>query len=400
MQHSLKALLPNSLRPNIPIPLQEAVRDRVTIAVGRGMAGRPYTDREDVTQVAFANALGRICHDGSDPMDAANLAAFESVRRFRQDARANREVAAGTLVTDMADSGELTADSLSAVGGWVAEAGSAESALPMGGWVAPDHLTRTTVRDVYTEAMEALHWADPVLWGAVNAWRESADSMVRRGSTPTLKGMLARRIRRVLPRIAAEVIVRHARESGTAKPFRTVCGHRSCVAIAFRTTGRRRNRADSVGPMCEWADTTDPREGAWVTVESADSVVTGPAGREVGIRDRESSGPASPVVSRMPIAGPACESCDHPMCAVIRSGRYVPLTPNQLGALTLVRANPAHVATDSDRRSDDWAFATTPVGPVVKPSGRRKSGGKGAVGTSVTVKGPRHPWGERTDGRP
>lgn len=350
MQHALAALLPASLPRDIPRPILDTVRAIATRAIDRRMSGRPADDREDVTQVAVMHALGSVCWDGADPADAAAMSARTATRRFYQDAQSNgRELPGG---------GDVDLDSLSG--------GSALGVANIG--PAPDHMTRSGLEDVYADAMADLESADPVLHGAMVAWLESARSQDRRGSVPTLKGMLGKRVREILPPMTADIILRNALQSGTAKPFRTTCAHVSCRAIAA---------LDSIGPVCRWDGAERP-------------------GGAFGIRDRSESGTASPVVSRKPIAGPACEECGHGTCEIIRGGRYARYSDNEAAILGLTGRTGAYRADSATRAADDWAYAQTPTGPVRKSSNRKGNKGGGAVGTSTTMRGPRHAWGDKS----
>jgi len=334
MQHALAALIPVSLPTGIPSTVIDAVRSVATRCVDRRMAGRPQDDREDVTQVAVMHALGSVCWDGADPRDAAALSARAAVQRFIQDAQSNgRELSGGS---------DADLDTLSD--------GNALGVATLA--PSPDHMTRTDLSDVFADAMRELDRADPALHGALSAWLDSARSQDRRGSVPTLKGMLAKRVREVVPAVAAEIIIRNALQSGTVK-----------------------------------------RAERWENVSTQDADMPGGA---FGIRDRSESGSASPVVVRTPIAGPACETCAHDTCAVVRAGRYEPLTEEQSATLGLTGRTGAYRATRADRAADDWAYALTPSGPVRKSENRKGNKGGGSVGTSTTVRGPRHAWGDKS----
>jgi len=333
MQHALAALLPVSLPAGIPASVIDTVRSVATRAVDRRMAGRPADDREDVTQVAVMHALGSVCWDGADPRDAAALSARAAVQRFIQDRQSNgRELSGGT------DADLETLSGGTALG--------VATLAP-----SPDYMTRTDLSDVFADAMRELERADAALYGALSAWLDSARSQDRRGSVPTLKGMLAKRVREVVPAVAAEIIIRNALQSGTVK------------------------RADR-----------------WQNVSTQDADMPG---GQFGIRDRSESGSASPVVVRRPVSGPACAECEHGTCTVVRAGRYVPLTDSESATLGLTGRQGAYRATRADRAADDWAYAQTPSGPVRKSENRKGNKGGGSVGTSTTVRGPRHAWGDK-----
>lgn len=350
MQHALAALLPASL-PRAFLPETLATIRRVArVAVDRQMRGRQEGDREEVTQVAVMHALGSVAWDGADAADAAAMSARTAVRRWIQDIGSNGREMPGGSIADLDVLGSGTA------------LGVANLAP------APDHMTRSTLADVFMDAMAALESADPALHGAMCAWMDSARSQDRRGSVPTLKGMLAKRIREIVPAMTAEIIIRNALQSGTAKPFRTTCAHESCRAIVA---------LDSIGPVCRWDGAERP-------------------GGAFGIRDRSESGTASPVVSRRPIAGPACEGCAHGTCETIRSGRYAAYSDGEAAILGLTKRTGAYRADAATRAADDWAYVQTPTGPVRKSSNRKGNKGGGAVGTSTTMRGPRHAWGDKS----
>ena len=362
MRHELG----RTIRP-LPLEIDPAITAAVRASVARQVSvralGVSQADRDDVSQVAALSALARIMIDAQDMGDACVLAVRDCIQDYYTDRRANLDTSGA----------EDPIESLSRLPG-----DSIHS--------DPAACTLTTSRDIAEESLNELWRTDVHLYDAAVQWVDMSKTRARVSpDAPPLpmRATLGRALRDVMPEIVADVISGWAWMDGSAHP-------------RAHWTDDTRTRADALsgltvtrGPACVRCDHTTCSVIRTVHVPVH-------VGRGIDV----TGGIASSVITRVPQAGPACadDLCSHRTCHESRDNGYRMLNANECYALGMFHLS-AHKLSASDVMADDQAYACTPSGAVRPPSGRRKSGGKGGVGTAMIVRGPRHAWGDKADNR-